>query len=143
MQVASTPTVMVANYSADTREVLRFWLESRGCSVVEAENGLQAIELTRDMCPDLILMGLRMPVRDGLEATRCIREHVGESGVPIVAMSTYPTKEEEARAFAAGCSSFISQPIDFDDLNNLLVNLLPYPANWSLSANRSLQATSH
>ncbi len=141
MQVTNTPTVMVANHSEDTRELLRFWFESHGCRVVEAENGLQAIELTRNICPDLILMGLRMPVRDGVDATRCIRQYVSECDVPIVAMSTYPTQEERAKAFAAGCSSFIAQPIDFDNLNNLLVNLLPY--SGSLSANQSLQATGH
>jgi CheY-like chemotaxis protein len=131
MQVANTPTVMVANYCEDTRELLRFWLESQGCNVVEAENGLEAIELTRDLCPDLILMALRMPVRDGVEAIRCIRQHIRERDVPIVAMSTYPTVGEQAKAFAAGCSSFIAQPVDFDVLDNLLVKLLPYTAQPS------------
>lgn len=121
MQVANRPTVMVADYSADTRELLRFWLETEGYCVVEAVNGQEAIELTRGGCPDLILMSLRLPVRSGLDAARCIREHAGECDVAIVAMSTYPTQEEKADALAAGCSSFIAYPIDF----NLLRSLLP------------------
>lgn len=134
MQVTNTPTVMVANYSGDTRELLRFRLESQGCRVVEAVNGHEAVELTRDRCPDLILMALRMPIRDGMDATRCIREHIKECKVPIVAMSTYPTSEEQASALAAGCSSFIAQPFDFAKLDDLLANLRPYTAQASSHA---------
>jgi CheY-like chemotaxis protein len=124
MQVANRPTVMVADYYNDTRELLRFWLESEGCRVVEAVNGLEAIELTLGGCPDLILMSLRLPVRDGLDAIRCIREQGGECDVPIIAMSTYPTQKEHDSALAAGYSSFIAQPIDFNYLTNLLGSLL-------------------
>lgn len=134
MQITARPTVLVATHAEDTRELLRFWLETQGCCVVEAVNGHEAIELTRGGCPDLILMSVRMPVRSGLEAARCIREHVGECDVPIVAMSTYPTQEEQANALAAGCSSFIAQPFDFNDLNSLLSSLLPVFARLSSQA---------
>ncbi len=123
MHVINRPTVMVADNCKDTRDLLKYWLEMKGCHVVEAVNGEDAVELTRGKCPDLILMSLRMPVRDGLDATRCIRQHVGECDVPIVAMSTHPTVDERASALAAGCSSFIPQPIDFDRLSNLLSRL--------------------
>lgn len=100
---------------------------------MEAVNGQEAIELTRDGCPDLILMSLRMPVRDGLDATRSIREHVAECNVPIIAMSACWTQEMEASALAAGCGSFIPQPIDFGYLSNLLNRFLPLPARSSSS----------
>jgi len=131
MHVANRPTVMVADYSEDTRELLRFWLEKEGWCVVEAVNGQEAIELTRGGCPDLILMSLRMPVRDGLDATRSIREHIAECKVPIIAMSACWTHEVEASALAAGCGSFVPQPIDFDYLSNLLSQLLPLSARPS------------
>ena len=125
MQVVNRPTVMVADYSGDTRNLLKFWLEKEGCRVVEAENGQEAFDLTRRQCPDLILMSLRMPVLDGFEATRRIRRERQECVFPIVAMSTYPTKEVQASALAAGCSSCIAEPIDFDLLSTLLSRLLP------------------
>ena len=131
MRVTNHPTVLVADYSKDTRELLKFWLAVKGFRVVEAANGQEAIELTRAGGPDLILMALRMPVRDGFDATRCIREHVGKRDVPIVAMSTYPSMDERAAALAAGCSSFIAQPIDFSYLSNLLNLLLPEAARPS------------
>ncbi|MCA1593689.1 MAG: response regulator [Acidobacteria bacterium] len=128
MQVANDPSVMIADDSEDTRGLLRHWLETKHCRVVEAANGQEALDLTRGECPDLILMDLRMPVLDGLDATRRIREHAGECNVPIVGMSTYPTKEAQSLALAAGCNSFIAQPIDFDQLSALLSRLLPASA---------------
>ncbi len=73
----------------------------------------------------LILMSERMPVLDGVEAARRIRRQKEECVFPIVAMSTYPTKDAQAAAFAAGCDSFVAEPIDFDLLSNLLSHLLP------------------
>lgn len=125
MQLVHIPTVMVADYSEDTRDVLKCWLEMRGCRVVEASDGQQAVELTIGKSPDLILMSMRMPLLSGLDATRRIRERNGGCVFPIVAMSTYPTKEAQDSALSAGCASFIAQPIDFDVLSNLLSSLLP------------------
>jgi CheY-like chemotaxis protein len=125
MQVANHPMVMVADEYRDTRTLLKYWLEMEGCRVVEATNGEEAVKITRDKNPDLILMSLRMPLLGGLDATRRIRETVQEGAFPIVAMSTFPTEETRASALAAGCASFIAQPIDFEALSSLLDSLLP------------------
>jgi CheY-like chemotaxis protein len=134
MNVAKHPTVMVAENYDDTRCLLKFWLESEGYRVVEAANGREAFELTGDQCPDLLLMSLRMPVLDGFEATRLIRERGQECVFPIVAISTYPTQRERASALAAGCSEFILEPIDFGGLSDLLSHLLPHSAGQHLQA---------
>lgn len=125
MHVAHPPTVMVVENFADTRALLKFWLEKEGCRVVEAASGQEAVELTRSQCPDLVLMSLRMSVLDGFDTARRIREHGQECDFPIVAMSTYPTKEAQDSALAAGCNSFIAQPVDFDSLRELFTRLLP------------------
>ena len=114
------PSVMIADESNDTRELLRTWLEGEGCYVIEAANGEEAVKLTQGTSPDLVLMAIRMPGLDGLEATRRIRKGDNESAFPIVCMSTYPTKEAEAQALAAGCSLFIAKPFDFSCLSNLV-----------------------
>ena len=128
MHPAKHPTVLVADSYEDTRFMLKYWLEAEGYGVVEAGNGQEAVELTLGRCPDLLLMSERMPVLDGLEAARRIRRQHKECGCPIVAMSSYPTKETQAAAFAAGCDSFVAEPIDFDLLGNLLSHLLPEAA---------------
>ena len=124
MHSAKHQTVMVADGYGDTRFMLKYWLEAEGYGVVEAENGQEAVELTRCRCPDLLLMSERMPVLDGLEAVRRIRRQGKEWGCPIVAMSTYPSEEAQAAALAAGCDSFVAEPIDFDFLSELLSHLL-------------------
>ncbi|MDT5060503.1 MAG: two-component system, cell cycle response regulator DivK [Acidobacteriota bacterium] len=129
MQATKHPSVLVADDSKDTREILRRWLEMKRYRVVEAMNGQEVLDLTRGECPDLILMSMRLSVLDGLAAARRIRRDAGECDVPIVAMSTYPTKEEQAIALAAGCNWFIAQPIDFDHLSELLKSLLSSPAS--------------
>ena len=120
MQVNKKPSAMIADDCEDIRDLLRYWLEANHYSVVEAVNGQEAVELAGGECPDLILMDLLMPVLDGWEATRLIRERFGEREVRIVAMSSHPTAEARANAFAAGCSSFIAEPVDFDQLSGLL-----------------------
>ena len=125
MPPAKHPTVMVADSNEDTRFMLRYWLEAEGYGVVEAGNGQQAVELTRGRCPDLLLMAERLPVLDGLEAARRIRRQGMGCVCPIVAMSTYPTAEAQAAALAAGCDSFVAEPIDLELLSNLLGHLLP------------------
>ncbi|MFN2480268.1 MAG: response regulator [Pyrinomonadaceae bacterium] len=128
------PSVMIADDSEDTRGLLRFWLEAKRCRVVEATNGQEAVELARGECPDLILMGMLMPVLDGAGATRRIREHVGWCDVHIVAMSSHPSEEARANALAAGCNSFIAHPIDLEQLDTLISGLLPAPARGMVAA---------
>lgn len=125
----SRPSVMIADHSKDMRDLLKYWLEQKGCRVVEATNGDEAVDLARNECLDLILMSLRMPVRNGLEATQRIRKQVGECNVPIVALSSYPTTGERATALAAGCTWFVAQPIDFDHLDDILSCLWAAPVS--------------
>ena len=125
MQAAKQPSIMIAEACADTRELLKYWLEMKRCHVVEATNGQEAVIMSHDNCPDLILMGMNLPVLDGLTVARRIREDAGGCVVPIVCMSTYPTTEAQTTALAAGCNWFIAQPIDFDSLSELLETFLP------------------
>lgn len=134
MHLATHPTVMVVENYEDTRFLLKLWLEAEGCRVVKAANGQEAFELTGEECPDLILMSLRMPMLDGLESARRIRERGQECVCPIVAMSAYPTMEAQASAIAAGCDAFIAEPFDFDSLSDLLSHLLPASTAQPLQA---------
>jgi CheY-like chemotaxis protein len=127
MQATIYPRVMVAGAAADTRNLLRHWLEMKLCRVIEATNGQEAVAMTRDDCHDLILMDSNLPLLNGLDAARRIRRDAADCDVPIVCMSTYPTKEAQATALAAGCNWFIAQPIDFNQLDDLLEALLPAP----------------
>ena len=117
-------TVMVVEDFEDNRFMMRRLLEMSGYRVVEAINGQEAVETARRELPDLILMDLSLPLLDGLAATRRIREQKELSKVPIIAVSAHDTADFHADALAAGCNEYVTKPIDFDQLEELLNRLV-------------------
>ena len=124
-EVTGNPVVMLVEDFQDAREVVRHMLELRGCRVVEAANGQEAIELSQQGGLDLILMDLNMPVLDGFTATLRIREYERTRDVPVVAVTAYDTEEFRAAAGAVGCCDYILKPLNFERLDSLLKQLLP------------------
>lgn len=100
-------------------------LERMGHSVSVAANGKRATEALEKGGFDLVLMDVQMPEMDGLEATRVIREREKATGshVPIVAMTAYAMKEDEARCLEAGMDGYASKPIDAQGLFETIENL--------------------
>ncbi|MCP4353003.1 MAG: response regulator [Desulfobacterales bacterium] len=99
-------------------------LEQKGHTVIEARNGLEAVEAFKREPPDIILMDIQMPVMDGLEASRRIRE-IEKSGdselqikpaVPIIALTASIMKEEQAKCLQAGMDEIVGKPVDFEKL---------------------------
>jgi CheY-like chemotaxis protein len=117
-------SVLVVEDFNETRLMLKMSLELRGYRVVEAVDGLEAVEVARRERPDLILMDIGLPVMDGFAAARAIREEPLLSHVPIVVVSAHGTPEYRIKAAAAGCNGYITKPLNFDRLANLLDSLL-------------------
>lgn len=118
------PTVLVAEDSTDTRIMLKRAFELKGYRVFEAENGEEALEITRRQRPSLILMDLNMPVVDGLEAIEKVRKLEGSGEhVPIVAITGFDVYGMEEAAFETGCSIYLNKPIDLDELDRVLKGL--------------------
>lgn len=120
---AQTPhaCVLVVEDDEDMRFMLKKLLEQRGgISVVEAENGEMAIALAENVHLDLIVMDGSLPLLDGFEATRRIRERAPAYDVPIVFLSGYPQPAYEAKAFAAGCTDYLVKPFDFGEWDRVL-----------------------
>jgi len=119
-----SPTVLVAEDSGDTRHMLKRALEIRGYRVLEAENGRQALELTRQHKPHLIIVDLNMPILDGLETIKYVRLMKGASEqVPIVAITAFDVYGMEEAASEAGCNEYISKPFDLDYLEKVMKGL--------------------
>ena len=128
------PVVLVAEDHDDTREILTLLLGARGCHVIAAENGPQAIDLADKLHPDLILMDLKLPLLDGIAVTRLVRAHHSLNQVPIVIVTGYDCPQLHRDALSAGCNHYLVKPIDFEGLLEVITNLLrsaPQP-----SANR-------
>ena len=113
-------TILVVDDFDDTRLLLRTWLERRGFRVVEAENGIQAIDRAETESPDLIIMDMQMPQLDGLSATRRIRKLESMNSVPIVAVSAYGADQFREQALAAGCNEYVSTPFEPATLEGII-----------------------
>jgi CheY-like chemotaxis protein len=117
--------VLVVEDFEDTRSLMRLELEKRGFRVIEATDGEQGIETAMRERPDIIIMDIGLPQVDGIEATRRIREDNSMRDVLIVALTAHHETEYRAQALAAGCDAYLTKPIDFDWLIDLLGRLLP------------------
>lgn len=120
---ASRPKVLIVEDHDDSRQMLRVLLEMNSCHVFEACNGLEAVEIAGREQPELILMDGSLPLLDGLEATRLIRENVQLGDVLILALNGWGTESFHAAALAAGCNDCIAKPIDFDQLESYVAPL--------------------
>jgi two-component system cell cycle response regulator DivK len=120
----NSPAVLVVDDYADTRHVVRWMLEQKGYRVIEAVNGREAVALAERERPGVILMDLAMPLLDGFEAIRSVRENAELAGVRIVAVTAYDMAEARDKAQSAGCDHYLSKPIDFNRLSVLLEKLL-------------------
>ena len=117
-------TVLLVEDTEDNRQMMRRLLELSGYRVVEAINGKEAVEVASRERPRIILMDLSLPLIDGLDATRRIRSLPELGKVPIVAVSAHDTADFHNEALAAGCDAYITKPIDYSELENLVNSLL-------------------
>jgi len=117
-------TVLLVEDTEDNRFMMRRLLEMSGYRVVEATNGEEAVRLAEAESPGLILMDLSLPIIDGLAATRLIRKLPKFKKIPIIAVSAHDTSDFLSEALEAGCNSYITKPIDFSELEQLIVREL-------------------
>jgi CheY-like chemotaxis protein len=117
-------TILVVDDFDDTRLMMRLWLERRGYRVIEAADGLEALEVARRESPDLVIMDIEMPEMDGLAATRRIRQEEHLRDVPVVAVSAYGEEHWRDRAIEAGCNEYVSTPFEPTELSELIQSLL-------------------
>ncbi len=117
-------TVLLVEDTEDNRFMMRRLLEMTGYRVVEAMNGEEAVKLAKSELPQIILMDLSLPVIDGLAATRLIRKLPKLESIPIIAVSAHDTSDFQSEAMQAGCNSYVTKPIDFNELEELIAQLL-------------------
>jgi two-component system, cell cycle response regulator DivK len=119
-------TVLLVEDTEDNRFMMRRLLELDGYRVVEAMNGEEAVRLAKAECPQLILMDLSLPVIDGLAATRLIRKLPDCERTPIIAVSAHDTADFQSEAIQAGCNCYITKPINFNELEAMIGQLLQH-----------------
>ena len=115
--------ILVAEDQPDILEMMRIYLEMEGYSVIEAREGREAVIKVLEDKPDLVFMDIAMPIIDGVEAIKMIREIPEAASVPIVALSAYGSYFAAA-AHDAGCDMLIRKPVELDTLSGIIERLL-------------------
>ena len=110
------PLVLLVEDQSDLRQLYAQELAFSGFDVIEAENGEDAIARTSSAVPDVVLMDLSLPVIDGWEATRRLKNDSRTAHIPIVALTAHDGSGELQRATRAGCDWFVPKPCPPDAL---------------------------
>lgn len=112
--------VLIIESSIDTRLLVSLSLQAAGYYTLTAASGEEAMQIAKHAIPDVILMDLDMPQRDGFGATRRLRQMQELRHVPVVAVTAYPADGIKAAARDVGCSGYIKKPFDSERLGRLL-----------------------
>lgn len=114
-------TILVAEDEDSNYELVKIVLQKR-YRLLRAHNGIEAVNLNEDEHPDLILMDIRMPEMNGLDATRIIKEI--NHDIPIIALSAYAYEENVREAKRAGCNEFMAKPFRVENLVDMVKKYL-------------------
>ncbi len=112
--------ILIVEDDQPLHQVLKMHLDRLGYDSILAVNGKEAAGLATSQVPDLILMDLTLPVMDGLEATRLIREHPNTQATPIIAMTARVTSENKIKCMENGCDGHIAKPFTSKRLASII-----------------------
>lgn len=116
--------ILIVEDKPTSRELLRTVLEQQGYEVVEAENGEEALARLREHVPDLVLMDLQMPSRNGYDVLKEIRMDPRLNALPVVAVTANAMPEDRDKVLAAGFTGYIAKPVALNRLREEVNRLL-------------------
>lgn len=116
------PTIMLVDDDLSIRLLGREILEKNNFNLIEAENGMQAVELYKKIIPDIILMDVKMPVMNGYEACLEIRKSIQGQHAAIVMMTGLDDQDSIDKSYQVGATDFVTKPVNW----TILVNRLRY-----------------
>jgi CheY-like chemotaxis protein/nitrogen-specific signal transduction histidine kinase len=115
--------ILVAEDSDNNYELIKVVLNKQ-YNLIHAKDGIEAVTLNEEEHPDLILMDIKMPNMDGLDATRIIKEVSSET--PVIALSAYAFEEDIEKTKIAGCDDFIPKPYHIEELLNTIAKYMKH-----------------
>ena len=113
-------TILVADDDPVGRELVREILESQGYKVTEAGDGADAISAIHKTPPDLVLLDIRMPVLDGFDVIRALRQDRELQRLPVFALTAFAMRGDKEKALAAGFDGYIAKPIEVSSFRELI-----------------------
>jgi CheY-like chemotaxis protein len=119
-----TRRILIADDHPENRLLLKTLLEEAGFSILEAQNGKEALEAFEKEAPDFIWMDMRMPVMDGYEAVRQIRLRPGGAKLPVIAITASAFREQRPEILAAGCDDMVFKPFREHEIFEVMARFL-------------------
>ena len=117
--------VLVIEDNEQNLYLITFILEKHGFQVIQAHDGQTGIELTRKERPALILLDIQLPVMDGYMVAKELKKDAANLNIPVIAVTSYAMTGDREKALAAGCSGYITKPINPDTIISYLEEFLP------------------
>jgi CheY-like chemotaxis protein len=123
------PKILLVEDNEMNRDMLSRRLERRGYEVVMAVDGADGVAKAKSERPDLVLMDMSLPVIDGWEATRRIRQDPETANVPVIALTAHAMDGDRERAMEAGCNDYDVKPIELPRLLEKIAALGVVPSS--------------
>jgi len=120
----AAPLVLLAEDNEVTIEVMSAVLQAKGYRLIVARNGQEAVDRAKEESPDLILMDVQMPVMDGIEATRQIRDITELASTPIIIVTAVAMDGDRERCLATGANEYLSKPVSLKNLTATIERLI-------------------
>lgn len=115
--------ILVIDDNQDVRDYVRMLLQEQ-YDVIEAANGKEGLLLALKEVPDLIICDVMMPIMDGMECCRCLKQEVQTSHIPVMMLTAYAMDEQKIEGYNCGADSYISKPFSCQLLKTRIANLL-------------------
>jgi two-component system alkaline phosphatase synthesis response regulator PhoP len=116
--------ILIADDDAEMLETLSNMLEGEGYQVIRAENGLEAVELSRKELPALVMLDIHMPMMDGLKACKAIKSDKVTKGVPVVMLTVEGSINEIQQAISYGAKTYITKPSSKAEILKVIKSIL-------------------
>jgi CheY-like chemotaxis protein len=118
------PSILIVEDNEFSRDMLARRLERKGYQVLNALDGVEAIRVAQSRLPDLILMDLSLPVVDGWQAARQLKDAPDTCHIPVIALTAHAMAGDREKALQAGCDEYETKPLDFASLLEKIRSLL-------------------
>ncbi len=121
------PKILLVEDNEMNRDMLSRRLKRKEYEVVIAKDGGEGVEMAHHEHPDLILMDMSLPVKDGWTATKEIKGADDTKHIPVIALTAHAMSGDREQALAAGCDDYDTKPIELQRLLDKIKKLLPAP----------------
>ena len=116
--------ILLVEDNEDNRDMLSRRLDRKGFTVVLAVDGQEGVDMAKSESPDIILMDMSLPVMDGWEATKVLKDHSTTAEIPVIALTAHAMSSDREKAIEAGCDDYDTKPVDLQRLLDKIESLI-------------------